>query len=126
MLLDCLCVGAGGFVGSVLRYLLGLVLPARSAFPVTTFLINVVGSFALGFLTALALRGALPNDQLSLMLRVGLCGGFTTFSTFSVESASLLQNGAYGMAVAYVTASIVLCVAGALAGNALAGAVLAK
>lgn len=123
MLLNCLCIGAGGFVGSILRYLVGLVVPASGSFPLATFLINLVGSLLLGFLTALALRGAMPNDQLSLMLRVGLCGGFTTFSTFSVESASLLQNGAYGAAVFYVVASVVVCVAGALAGNLLAGMV---
>lgn len=121
MLLNCLCVGAGGFVGSILRYLIGIAVPANSAFPVTTLLINVAGSLVLGFLTALALRGALPSDQLSLMLRVGICGGFTTFSTFSVESMSLLQDGAYGMAALYIAASVVLGVAAAIAGSALAG-----
>lgn len=120
MLVNCLSVGIGGFVGSVLRYLCGFLAPEGALFPVVTFGINIVGSFALGFLATLFANGALRNEQLSLMLRVGLCGGFTTFSTFSLETANLLRDGAYGLACAYGLGSAVVCVAAAIAGYAAA------
>lgn len=121
MLVNCIFVGIGGFAGSVLRYLLSCVIP-NSAFPVSTLLINVLGSLLLGFLAALALRGTIPNEQVSLMLRVGLCGGFTTFSTFGLESASLLQGGEYGLAIAYAVGSTALCIIAAIVGSLLANA----
>lgn len=121
MLVNCIFVGIGGFAGSVLRYLLSCVIP-NSTFPASTLLINVLGSLLLGFLAALALRGSIPNEQVSLMLRVGLCGGFTTFSTFSLESASLLQGGEYGLAIAYAVGSTALCIIAAIVGSLLANA----
>lgn len=121
MLINCLAVGAGGFVGSVLRYLCGLI-PSDSAFPFATFAINVVGSFCLAFIATLVLNGTIGNEQLSLMLRVGLCGGFTTFSTFSLESMQLMQQGDTLTAFAYVALTCVLCVGAAFLGNWIAAA----
>ncbi len=121
MLLNCLAVGAGGFVGSVLRYLCGVVAP-DTAFPWTTLAINAAGSFALALLAGLVLRNAIPDGELSLMLRVGLCGGFTTFSTFSLETASLASGGAWAGAVAYAAGTVVVCVLAAFAGGWLARA----
>ena len=121
MLINCLAVGAGGFVGSILRYLCGLV-PSGSAFPFATFAINVVGSFCLAFVAALVLKGTIGNEQLSLMLRVGLCGGFTTFSTFSLESMQLMQQGDVLVALAYVVLTCALCVGAAFLGNWLGAA----
>lgn len=119
MLINCLAVGAGGFVGSILRYLCGLI-PSDSAFPLATFAINVVGSFCLAFIAALVLKGTIDNEQLSLMLRVGLCGGFTTFSTFSFESMQLIQQGDVLVALAYAVLTCALCVGAAFLGNWLA------
>ena len=119
MFVNCLAVGAGGFIGSVLRYLIGTVTP-DSAFPWTTLAINAVGSFALAFIAGLLLRGVLPEGELSLMLRVGLCGGFTTFSTFSLETVSLASNGAWAGAIAYAVGTCVICVLAAFAGGMLA------
>lgn len=119
MLINCLAVGAGGFIGSVLRYLCGLI-PSESAFPFATFAINVVGSFCLAFVAALVLKGTIDNEQLSLFLRVGLCGGFTTFSTFSLESMQLIQQGDALVALAYVVLTCVLCIGAAFLGNWLA------
>lgn len=121
MLVNCLAVGAGGFIGSVLRYLCGLI-PSDTAFPFVTFAINVVGSFCLAFIAALVLKGTIDNEQLSLMLRVGLCGGFTTFSTFSLESMQLVQQGDVLVALAYAVLTCVLCVGAAFLGNWLAAA----
>ena len=116
MLLNCIAVGIGGFIGSILRYLVGLLAPA-SSFPWTTLAINVVGSFALAVIAGMVLRGVLPDSELSLLLRVGLCGGFTTFSTFSVETVSLASEGAWMAALAYAVGTVILCVLAAFAGS---------
>ncbi len=120
MLLNCLFVGLGGFAGSVLRYLVTL-LPFGAGLPIKTLVINVLGSFVLGLVCALAARHVNASPQLVLMLKVGLCGGFTTFSTFALETSDLLQSGAWPTALAYVAASVVLSVAAVFAAEALVG-----
>ena len=117
MLANCLAVGIGGFVGSVLRYLVGNAIP-HGAIPWATLAINVVGSFALAAIAGLALRGAIDDVNLSLMLRVGLCGGFTTMSTFSLEAVDLASHGAWHGAVGYVALTCVLCVSASYVGGA--------
>lgn len=119
MLLNCLCVGIDGAIGSVCRYLLGL-LPVRPAggFPLITLGINVLGAFCIGLLMALAGRHTGWDPRL-LLLKVGVCGGFTTFSTFCSESVQLLQNGRPGLAALYVVLSVLLDGAAVLAGQAL-------
>ena len=93
-MLNILAVGAGGFIGAVCRYLIGLV-PVHeiSVFPIKTFLINVIGCVVIGLITVFTAKNVSWNPQLVLFLKVGLCGGFTTFSTFALESADLLRNG---------------------------------
>ena len=99
-------------LGAILRYLLGL-LPYQGSFPFKTWAINLVGSFLIGWLSARLGRQAwFPGDQ--LLLITGLCGGFTTFSTFSLENLKLLQAGHYFQALLYMASSLVLglaCVA---------------
>ena len=108
-MLDCLAVGLGGFAGSVLRYLAGkLPLQSPEGFPYVTLMINVLGSFAIGLIAAVAAKHADIDPRPVLFLRVGLCGGFTTFSTFSSETFSLLRAGSYGGAAAYVLLSVLL------------------
>ena len=94
MLLNCLCVGIGGAIGSVRRYLLGL-LPVRPAggFPLITLGINVLGAFCIGLLMALAGRHTGWDPRLLLLLKVGVCGGFTTFSTLCSESCGFSRMG---------------------------------
>ena len=116
MLLNCLAVGCGGFIGSVLRYLIGVATPP-SSFPLATLAVNVVGSFALATLAALVLRGSMADGELSLLLRVGLCGGFTTMSTFSLEVVDLASRGAWAGVVGYAILTCALCVAAAFAGG---------
>lgn len=118
-MLSVLCVGAGGFVGAVARYGLGLV-PLCPGLPLTTLLINFVGSLVIGAVVEAAApaRAALSPEAV-LFLKVGLCGGFTTFSTFSLETLELIEGGQYAIAGAYAVASVVLCVAGVLAGKLL-------
>ena len=116
MLLNCLLVGLGGFFGAALRYGIGLV-PVKEAcrFPVKTFLINLLGCFAIGILAALAAKNERLDPKLLLFLKVGLCGGFTTFSSFALESSELLQSGHTGLALAYVLGSTILGVGFVLA-----------
>lgn len=122
MFFNCLAVGLGGFIGAILRYLCSTMLP-DAAFPYATLAINIVGSFALAAIAAFVIRGSISNEQLSLFLRVGLCGGFTTFSTFSVETMQLAQQGNVAMAGGYAVLTCALCVAAAFAGNCLAGGI---
>ena len=119
-----LLVGIGGFVGSVLRYLVALASAAAwgEAFPWGTILINIVGSFVIGFFGALTLpEGPAPaSPDLRLFVMVGICGGFTTFSSFSLQTLMLLRGGAWLGASMNVLASVALCLASVTAGNYLA------
>ena len=121
MFLNCLFVGLGGFVGSVLRYLVGFIPTGTvAAFPIKTLVINIVGSFVIGLVCTLASRlGTAMNPQLLLFLKVGLCGGFTTFSTFALESNSLIQAGNTQLAVLYAALSVTLSIAAVFAAQAL-------
>ncbi|PKM40045.1 MAG: fluoride efflux transporter CrcB [Firmicutes bacterium HGW-Firmicutes-9] len=119
-MLDCVFVGLGGFVGSVLRYVVSL-LPLRheSGFPLLTLCINVLGAFVLGLIVALFGRSSSLDPRTLLFLKVGLCGGFTTFSTFALEAQGLLSGGKPGIAVLYMLLSIVLCVGAVYGAGAL-------
>jgi CrcB protein len=107
-----LVVGAGGFVGSVCRYLLsGLAqqLSGTSAFPVGTLTVNVVGCAVIGFLAYIAdVHGGLSSLQ-RLFLLVGVLGGFTTFSAFANESMTLLQDGEQWYSLLNIVGHVVLC-----------------
>ena len=108
-MLECIMVGIGGFIGSVCRYLIGLLpVETNNGFPIKTLAINVIGSFAISAITVLAAKNKALNPQVVLMLKVGVCGGFTTFSTFAYESTELIKNGHIWIAFAYVVSSIVL------------------
>src|SRR5699024_1959754 len=109
MVQSVLIVGIGGFLGSIGRYLLSYVIKQHwsSAFPMGTITVNLLGSFLIGLIMAAAFTENL-NHQMRLLLATGFCGGFTTFSTFSFEFFSLLQNGHNGYALLYAGASLVL------------------
>lgn len=119
-MLNCLAVGAGGFIGSVLRYLIGLIRIDESiVFPLRTLAVNVIGAFAIGLIAAFILKGSEPDPRLVLFLKVGICGGFTTFSTFALESVQLFQNGRSGAAVAYIILSVLFSIAAVFTAEAL-------
>lgn len=123
-----LMVFVGGGAGSLLRYALSLWLrtPAGTlAFPWATLAANLTGCFLIGLFYGLSARLNLSNE-VRLLLTTGLCGGFTTFSTFSYESLQLLRQGGYGYFALYVGASIALGILLALCGVALAEALLAS
>ena len=109
MMLECLFVGLGGFIGSVARFLIGLLaVETASGFPVKTFCINLLGSFILGIVSESALRDPGISRNLVLFLQIGVCGGFTTFSTFSSEALKLFAGGRQGVALSYMVLSVVL------------------
>lgn len=112
--MEILFVGAGGAAGAALRYLISL-LPYKGTFPVLTLITNFLGAAAIGYIAGTAARKGMSEEAL-LFLKTGLCGGFTTFSTFSLESYDLIQTGRHAAAVVYMVLSVVLCLAGVALG----------
>ena len=111
-----LLVGLGGFTGSVLRYLLGALLRSTfstGSFPLGTFSVNILGSILIGVLFAMSAR---LNKDFLLMLTTGLCGGFTTFSTFSYENVNLIRGGSWSILGLYMGMSIILGILGVFSG----------
>ncbi len=104
--MNFLMVFLGGGCGSVLRYAVGLAIPS-AAFPWATLMVNALGSLAIGLFGGWSARFGW-SDGLRLALTVGLCGGFTTFSTFSKESLALAESGRWCVFIAYVIGSIIL------------------
>lgn len=122
MIIDCIFVGAGGALGAVGRYLLGLLpVKAESGFPYITLGINVIGAFCIGLIIAAAARIPGFDNRMLLFLKVGFCGGFTTFSTFSYETQQLVHGGNYFTGLLYAVLSVVLCVAAVAGAQKLAG-----
>ncbi|MBR6488998.1 MAG: fluoride efflux transporter CrcB [Muribaculaceae bacterium] len=106
---EVLYVGAGGFLGSVMRYLVSVAIKhSDSGFPWGTFIVNIVGCFAIGILGGLINRNPNISTEMGLFLTVGICGGFTTFSTFSKESLLLLQSGNYLGLSGYIIGSVLI------------------
>lgn len=111
-MLNIIAVGLGGFLGAVLRYLIGLIPVSEvTAFPIKTFLINIIGCIAIGIITIAASKNYTLNPHLVLFLKVGVCGGFTTFSTFALETATLIKNGNAFTALIYMLGSVLIGVA---------------
>src|SRR4051812_23062272 len=108
---NILLVGMGGMTGSILRYLVFIVTGAH-AFPYATFIVNILGSFIIGLVFGLVLHQTSSFDW-RLFLATGICGGFTTFSAFSIECVTMLQQQKYGLAATYIATSIVLGIAAA-------------
>ena len=122
-----LAVALGSALGGVARYGVGLAVArvVGVAFPWGTLLINVVGSFVIGFYGALTVAdGPMPaSAELRAFVLVGLCGGFTTFSSFSMQTVDLLRGGEAGAAAIYIAASVALCLAATFFGYWLASRV---
>jgi CrcB protein len=117
-----LWIAIGGAAGTVARYGVGVATERFMAtWPVGTLIVNIVGSFFLGLFT-FGLRTPPFDPELRAALTIGLCGGFTTFSTFSYETVVLAENGGMARALAYVGLSVGLSVLGMIAGVATARA----
>jgi fluoride exporter len=117
-----LYVAIGSALGGVARYLLGGLVQRifETTFPVGTLLINISGSLLLGAIMGYAMDTPTLSPNLRAFLTIGLCGGYTTFSTFSYETVSLLNDGEWTRAGFYVVASVALALISTLLGFALA------
>ena len=107
-MLNCIIVGLGGFIGAVLRYLISLI-PIKNpdSFPINTFIINILGALIIGIIAFTAAKNQNLDAKLILFLKVGICGGFTTFSTFSLETANLIKSGCVLTAIIYILLSVI-------------------
>ena len=116
-----LLIGAGGFLGAILRFLIGDAvqrMTANSAFPYGTFVVNMVGSFLIGFLTSLAINKGLLSPQARLFLITGLLGSLTTYSTFMFETSTFLRDSELFLGLLNVGMSIFLGLALVWVGDA--------
>lgn len=114
MLRELIAVGLGGMLGSMARYAMSSLWLAgcsAGAFPTGTFSVNAVGSLAIGFLMA-----SMPQGSWYWFAVTGVCGGFTTFSTFSADAVRLFRQGQASAAMTYVVASVAVCLLCTLAG----------
>lgn len=118
-----LYVAVGGAMGSVARYLLSKFVSSSvlSVFPFATFVINLLGCFLIGIFCGLAERNVAIQGDMKLLWITGVCGGFTTFSTFSNESLSLLQSGHILYGALYIAGSVFLGILMVLVGLRLVG-----
>ena len=98
MLRNILIVGTGGFIGSVMRYLVQVFVEkgVATTFPWGTFVANIAGSFIIGIVFALAEKGNFMNSEWRMFLAVGICGGFTTFSSFAYNNLTMLKENSFG------------------------------
>ena len=109
---NILSVGAGSFIGGIGRYLISLAMKGVSkGFPWATLAVNLLGCLMIGLLWGFLSRNASEGTSWGLFLTVGLCGGFTTFSTFSKEALTMLQAGQTWGFVSYITMSIIAGIA---------------
>ncbi len=115
---NILFVGLGGALGAVCRYLIGRI-PLHAPFPLLTLLINAAGAVLIGAVTGLMLRGNGLSDAAVLFWETGVCGVFTTFSAFSLETLELMESGRPAWGVLYTLLSVGFCLGGVALGRML-------
>ena len=121
---DFLAISVAAIVGANLRYLLSRLALKEfgPVFPYGTLVINIVGSFIVGFFVIWTTERVLLDPRWRLLVAVGFCGSFTTFSSYAFESMAFFEHGQWGLMLANIFSNNLLCLAGALAGMALARA----
>lgn len=118
--MNFLSVALGGAAGAMGRYAISL-LPVRTTFPYLTLVTNVIGAVLIGFIVGLAESREGISGNTVLFWKTGVCGGFTTFSTFSLEACQLLEQGKYFAGGMYAVLSVTFCILGVICGKKLAG-----
>jgi CrcB protein len=121
---DFLAISVAAVVGANLRYLISRLAAQEfgSAFPYGTLVINIVGSFIVGFFVIWTTERVLLDPRWRLMVAVGFCGSFTTFSSYAFESMAFFERGQWALMLANIFSNNLLCLGGALAGMAVARA----
>ena len=112
-----LWVATGGALGAIARFLISTWMFVPGRFPWATLIINIAGSFAIGVLWGIGQNQPWFDSWGRYLLVVGVLGGFTTFSAFSLETVALVETGRYVQALSYVVASVIVCVFMALLGQ---------
>ena len=117
-MLKVIYVGFGGFIGSILRYSLYIFTSNILGYtsPVATIFVNIIGCFSIGFAYQLFNTHLIISENLRLFIMIGLLGGFTTFSAFSIDAFLVYQNSGRVLAIAYVVLSIILSLLATLTG----------
>ncbi len=116
--MEFVIVALGGAVGAMGRYAISL-LPLKTSFPILTLLTNVIGAVLIGFIVGVIGNNNEASPNTMLFWKTGVCGGFTTFSTFSLEAFDLFENKSYLLGGAYVFLSVACCLAGIFLGKKL-------
>ncbi len=116
-----LFVALGGAVGASARYALSLI-PIKTEFPFLTFITNIIGAVLIGFVVGIFNDRESGSENLVLFWKTGVCGGFTTFSAFSLEAFNLFESKRYTIGSAYMILSCIFCILGVLCGKKLSAA----
>ena len=114
-----LFVALGGAIGTMGRYTISLI-PVKTVFPILTLITNALGAILIGFIVGLVSKRGDISQNAVLFWKTGVCGGFTTFSTFSLEAYKLFENKAYALGGVYVALSVCCCIFGVFLGKKLA------
>lgn len=114
-----LFVALGGALGAIGRYAISLI-PVKMGFPVLTLITNIIGAILIGFIVGVVSNKNSVSDNTVLFWKTGVCGGFTTFSTFSLEALSLFEKKSYLFGSIYILLSVSFCVLGVLLGKRIA------
>ena len=120
--MNLLFVALGGALGAVARYAISLI-PVRTSFPVLTLVTNIIGAVLIGFIVGITDKKGTASPGAVLFWKTGVCGGFTTFSTFSLEAYKLFENKSYALGGVYAVLSVCGCIFGVLLGKKLSAAI---
>ena len=119
MTINIICVGCGGFLGAISRYIISIYTSKLFLFkiPLGTLIVNVLGGFLIGFIMELTIKNNFISPQLKLFLTTGIMGGLTTFSTFSYETIVLIKEGNILLAILNILLNLILSLLGVVLGN---------
>ena len=115
-------VALGGALGAVARYAISLI-PVKTQFPILTLVTNILGAILIGFIVGITDKRSDVSPNMVLYWKTGVCGGFTTFSTFSLEAYKLFENKSYALGGVYVVLSVCGCIFGVLLGKKLSAVI---
>ena len=119
MTINIICVGCGGFLGAISRYIISIYTSKQFLFKISlgTLIVNVLGGFLIGLIMELTIKNNFISPQLKLFLTTGIMGGLTTFSTFSYETIVLIKEGNILLAILNILLNLILSLLGVVLGN---------